>query len=109
MNALPTRSLVMALVAMLFGTHARSGVTVLVDIYCDLSDTEDASIRAPDVVLVGDLASPKNAVYTGTPILAVEIRGTQSTMGAPLGAAPSSAPKPPSKRYLEEKVKLYLE
>jgi hypothetical protein len=42
-------------------------------------------------VLVGDLASPKNEAYRGRPVLAVEIRGTQS------------------KRYLEEKVKLYLE
>jgi hypothetical protein len=48
-------------------------------------------VRAPDVVLVGDLAKPKDAFYTGTPILAVEVRGTQS------------------KRYLEEKVKLYIE
>jgi Uma2 family endonuclease len=82
---------VMALLAMLFGTHARPGVTVLADVYCDLSDDESASLRAPDVALVGDLAVPKDAVYTGTPILAVEVRGTQS------------------KRYLEEKVKLYLE
>ena len=50
-----------------------------------------ASVRAPDVVLVGDLVQPKDAIYTGTPILAVEVRGTQS------------------KRNLEEKVKLYLE
>jgi hypothetical protein len=48
-------------------------------------------VRAPDVVLVGDLAGGKDDIYRGTPILAVEIRGTQS------------------KRYLEEKVKLYLE
>ncbi len=82
---------IMALLAMLFGTHARTGMTVLADVYCDLSDADAASLRAPDLVLVGDLASPKNAVYTGTPILAVEIRGTQS------------------KRYLEEKVQLYLE
>jgi hypothetical protein len=63
----------------------------MTDVYCDLSDPATASLRAPDVVLVGDLSAPKNEVYTGTPILAVEIRGTQS------------------KRYLEEKVKLYLE
>ncbi|MEI7894303.1 MAG: Uma2 family endonuclease [Myxococcales bacterium] len=50
-----------------------------------------ASSRAPDVALVGDLVRPKNQVYRGIPILAVEVRGTQS------------------KRYFEEKVKLYLE
>lgn len=43
------------------------------------------------MVLVRDLPSPKNEAYHGVPVLAVEIRGTQS------------------KRYLEEKVKLYLE
>ena len=41
--------------------------------------------------MVGDLSSPRNDAYRGTPLLAVEIRGTQS------------------RRYLEEKVKLYLE
>jgi Uma2 family endonuclease len=91
MGSKDIHGVVMALLAMLFGTHARAGVTVMADVYCDLSDAESASLRAPDVVLVGDLTSPKNEVYTGIPILAVEIRGTQS------------------KRYLEEKVKLYLE
>lgn len=91
MGSKDIHGLVMALIAMLFGTHVRSGVTVLADVYCDLSDAEGASLRAPDVVLVGDLTSPRNEVYTGIPILAVEVRGTQS------------------KRYLEEKVKLYLE
>ena len=83
--------IVMALLAALFRTHARPGVTVMTDVYCDLSDAAEASVRAPDVVLVGDLATPRAAAYTGTPLLAVEVRGTQS------------------KRYLEEKVKLYLE
>lgn len=83
--------IVMALLAALFRTHARTGVTVMTDVYCDLSDATGASLRAPDVVLVGDLHAPKNEVYAGTPILAVEVRGTQS------------------KRYLEEKVKLYVE
>lgn len=83
--------IVMALLATLFRTHARLGITVMTDVYCDLSDATSKSIRAPDVVVVPDLAAPKNDVYSGTPILAVEIRGTQS------------------KRYLEEKVKLYLE
>jgi hypothetical protein len=63
----------------------------MTDVYCDLSDAQGPSLRAPDVVLVGDLSAPKNEAYTGTPILAVEVRGTQS------------------KRYLEEKVALYLD
>jgi hypothetical protein len=94
MGSKDIHGIVMAVLAKLLGTHARRGVTVMTDVYCDLSDASDpgaASIRAPDVVLVGDLAKPKDAIYTGTPILAVEVRGTQS------------------KRYLEEKVKLYLE
>ena len=83
--------IVMAVLAKLFGIHARPGTTVMTDVYCDLSDASAASVRAPDVVLVGDLTQPKDTIYTGTPILAVEVRGTQS------------------KRYLDEKVKLYLE
>jgi hypothetical protein len=58
---------------------------------CDLSDPSGASVRAPDVVVVGDVEKPRDDFYRGTPLLAVEVRGTQS------------------KRYLEEKVKLYLE
>jgi Uma2 family endonuclease len=91
MGSKDVHGIVMALIAALFRTHARPGVTVMTDVYCDLSDAEASSLRAPDVVLVGDLSAPKNEVYTGTPVLAVEVRGTQS------------------KRYLEEKVKLYLE
>jgi hypothetical protein len=91
MGSKDIHGIVMALLAALFRTHARAGVTVMNDVYCDLSDVESASLRAPDVVMVGDLSAPRNAVYTGTPILAVEVRGTQS------------------KKYLEEKVKLYLE
>ena len=82
---------VVALLGALFHRHARAGLTVMLDVYCDLGDAEGASLRAPDVVLVGDLPVPRSAVYKGTPILAVEVRGTQS------------------KRYLDEKVKLYLE
>jgi hypothetical protein len=77
--------------AALFRTHARDGLTVMMDVYCDLSDATGPSLRVPDVTLVGDLSTPRNDYYRGTPILAVEVRGTQS------------------KRYLEEKVKLYLE
>jgi hypothetical protein len=83
--------IVMALLAALFRTHARPELTVMSDVYCDLSDDEGPSLRAPDVVIVSGLSAPKNEAYHGTPVLAVEIRGTQS------------------KRYLDEKVKLYLE
>jgi hypothetical protein len=91
MGSKDIHGIVMALLAALFRTHARPGLTVMTDVYCDLSDPSGASLRAPDVVLVGDLEKPKDDFYRGTPILAVEVRGTQS------------------KRYLEEKVKLYLE
>ena len=83
--------ILMALIAALFRTHARSGLTVMTDVYCDLSDAEGASLRAPDVALVSGLTKPKDDFFRGTPIVAVEIRGTQS------------------KKYLDEKVKLYLE
>jgi hypothetical protein len=91
MGSKDIHGVLMALLAALLRTHARPGLTVMTDVYCDLSDAEGPSLRAPDVVLVGDLSKPKNEAYTGTPILAIEVRGTQS------------------KRYLEEKVKLYLE
>jgi Uma2 family endonuclease len=91
MGSKDIHGILMALLAALFRTHARRGLTVMTDVYCDLSDAEGPSLRAPDVVLVSDLATPRNEAYTGTPVLAVEVRGTQS------------------KRYLEEKVQLYLE
>jgi hypothetical protein len=77
--------------AALFRTHARAGLTVMMDVYCDLSDAAGLSLRVPDVVLVGDLSALRNDFYRGTPVLAVEVRGAQS------------------KAYLEEKVKLYVE
>ena len=83
--------IVMALLAALFRTHARSDLTVMTDVYCDLTDETGPSLRAPDVALVSGLRKPRNEVFQGTPILAVEVRGTQS------------------KKYLEEKVELYLE
>ncbi len=83
--------ILMALIASLFRTHARQGLTVMTDVYCDLTDEEGPSLRAPDVALVSGLTKPKDDFFRGTPIIAVEIRGTQS------------------KKYLEEKVKLYLE
>jgi hypothetical protein len=91
MGSKDIHGIIMAIMAALFRTHARGGLTVMTDVYCDLSDEAGTSLRAPDVVLVGDLSSPRNEAYRGVPILAVEIRGTQS------------------KRYLEEKVKLYLD
>ena len=91
MGSKDIHGILMALFAALFRTHARPGLTVMSDVYCDLSDAEGPSLRAPDVVLVRGLSTPKNEAFAGTPILAVEVRGTQS------------------KRYLEEKVKLYLE
>ncbi|MFT3774709.1 MAG: Uma2 family endonuclease [Minicystis sp.] len=91
MGSKDIHGIVMAIVAALFRNHARDGLSVMTDVYCDLSDAEGPSLRAPDVVLVRDLVTPRNEAYRGTPVLAVEIRGTQS------------------KRYLEEKVKLYLE
>ncbi len=91
MGSKDIHGIIMTILGALFRTHARLGMTVMTDVYCDLSDPTAVSVRAPDVVLVGDLAKPKDENYTGTPILAVEVRGTQS------------------KRYLEEKVKLYLD
>jgi len=83
--------ILMALIATLFHMHARQGLTVMMDVYCDLTDDEGPSLRAPDVALVSGLTKPKDDFFRGTPIIAVEIRGTQS------------------KKYLEEKVKLYVE
>jgi len=91
MGSKDIHGILMALLAALFRTHARPSLTVMSDVYCDLSDAEGPSLRAPDVALVSGLSTPKNEAFAGTPILAVEVRGTQS------------------KRYLEEKVKLYLE
>ncbi|MEI7892349.1 MAG: Uma2 family endonuclease, partial [Myxococcales bacterium] len=90
MGSRDIHGVIMAIVAALFRNHARDGMSVMTDVYCELSDDEGPSLRAPDVVLVRDLVNPRNDVYRGTPVLAVEVRGTQS------------------KRYLEEKVKLYL-
>lgn len=83
--------ILMALITALFRTHARRGITVMTDVYCDLSDPDSPSLRAPDIALVSGLERPRDDVFRGVPIVAVEVRGTQS------------------KRYLDEKVKLYLE
>ena len=91
MGSKDIHAIVMALVTALFAVHARDGITTMTDVYCDLTDDSGESLRAPDVVLVRDLFMPQNEAYRGIPVLAVEVRGTQS------------------KRYLEEKVKLYLD
>ena len=91
MGSKDIHGIVMALFAKLFGIHVAEGITVMTDVYCDLSDEQDQSFRAPDVVVVRDLQKPRDAAYEGIPVVAVEIRGTQS------------------KKYLEEKVRLYLD
>jgi Uma2 family endonuclease len=91
MGSKDVHGIVMALLTALFRTHARAELTVMTDVYCDLSVPDEASVRAPDVVLVGGLSGGRNDIYRGRPILAVEVRATQS------------------KRYLEEKVRLYVE
>ncbi len=75
----------------LFGTHAQAGITVMLDVYCDLSDEQGQSFRGADVIVAADLQKPRNAAYQGTPVVAVEIRGTRS------------------KTYLDEKMRLYFE
>lgn len=91
MGSRDIHGILVALITALFRTHARPGLTVMTDVYCDLSDATGPSLRAPDVALVSGLTRPKDDFFRGTPLVAVEVRGTQS------------------KRYLEEKVKLYLE
>jgi hypothetical protein len=91
MGSKDVHGIVMALLAALLRTHARRGITVMTDVYCDLSVPGEPSLRAPDVAVVSGLGKPRNENFTGTPILAVEVRGTQS------------------KKYLEEKVELYVE
>ncbi len=75
----------------LFRNHARDDYSVMSDVYCVLDDERGASRRAPDTVLVKQVVNPKGDPYRGIPILAVEIRATQS------------------KKNLDEKVVLYLE
>src|SRR5262249_44537172 len=48
MGSKDIHGIVMALLAALFRTHARAGITVMTDVYCELSDAESESIRAPD-------------------------------------------------------------
>lgn len=90
MGSQDLHAVVMALISALFRTHARRGLRTMTDVYCDLTDDLGPSVRAPDVVLVEAAGPPRGDFVRVTPILAVEVRGTQS------------------KKYLEEKVKLYL-
>lgn len=91
MGSKDIHGIVTSILVTLFRNHARPGLTVMTDVYCDLSDATAESLRAPDVVLVGGLSKPKDDFFRSKPILAVEVRATQS------------------KRHLEEKVRLYLE
>jgi Uma2 family endonuclease len=84
-------SIVMSILGNLFSTHVRDGYSVLTDIHCVLDDARGESRRAPDVVIALEIKDPKNEALRGIPVLAVEIRATES------------------KKHIEEKVKLYLE
>lgn len=84
-------AIVMVLLSALFHLHVRRGYSVLSDIHCVLDDAFGQSRRAPDVAIAHEVTNPKGDALYGTPVLAVEIRATQS------------------RKYLEEKVKLYIE
>jgi hypothetical protein len=85
-------SAVMLLLGALFRMHAREDYDVYADVYCELIDRDGSlSLRAPDVVLAKSVQRLKDGPFQGIPVLAIEIRATQS------------------KRQLEEKVNLYLE
>lgn len=85
-------SVLMFLLGALFRTHAREDHDVYADVYCELIGGDGSlSLRAPDVVLAKSVRRLKDGPFQGIPVLAIEIRATQS------------------KRQLEEKVKLYLE
>ncbi len=91
MSAKDIHSIVMMLLGALFYNHTRRGYEALCDVYCELSDEKGPSLRAPDVVLVHEIKSPQGDAIMTTPLLAVEVRATQS------------------KKHLAEKVELYLE
>jgi len=84
-------SIVMTVLGGLFLTHVRDGYTILTDIHCVLDDALGPSRRAPDVVIAHRIKNPKNEPLRGTPVLAVEVRATES------------------KKHLDEKVQLYIE
>jgi Uma2 family endonuclease len=95
MSAKLEHCVVMGMLTTLFNTHARDDVKALPDVYCDLTDDKGPSLRAPDVVIVQgvqpDPNDPSGGPVRGIPLLAVEIRATQS------------------KKQLAEKIKLYVE
>jgi Uma2 family endonuclease len=92
MSSHEIHSIIMFLLGTLFRTHARDGLSVMGDVYCELvEDDGSLSLRAPDVVLGKCVKRLKDGPFQGIPILAVEIRATQS------------------KKQLEEKVKLFIE
>ena len=84
-------SIVIGILTNLFGSHLRDGYSVMPDIHCVLDDALGKSRRVPDVVIARTIKNPKNEALHGIPVLAVEVRATES------------------KKHLEEKVKLYLE
>lgn len=84
-------SILMFLLGALFRTHVRDGYNVLGDVYCELIDEGGLSLRAPDVVIAKAVKRLKDGPLQGVPVLAIEIRATQS------------------KKQLDEKVKLYIE
>src|SRR5580698_8450561 len=47
MGSRDVHGIIMAIVARLFGTHAREGLTTMTDVYCELSDEAGESLRAP--------------------------------------------------------------
>lgn len=75
----------------LFGTHTHDAYQVMCDVYYELIDEGGLSLRAPDVVIAKAIKLLQDGPVRRTPILAVEIRATQS------------------KSQVQEKVKLYLE
>lgn len=83
--------IVIPLIATFLLTHARRNLRAAIDVYCDLTDEHGPSVRSPDVVLVDAAAASSDDFIRVVPILAVEVRATQS------------------KKHLDEKVGLYLE
>jgi len=83
--------IVIPLVLTFLRTHARRYLRAAVDTYCDLTDDHGPSVRAPDVILVEDTTPSPHDFVRIVPVLAVEVRATQS------------------KPHLDAKVALYLE
>lgn len=90
MGSKDLHAVVMAIITALFRCHAIRGLRTMTDVYCDLTDALGPSVRAPDVVLVDGTGPLRDDFVRVTPVLAVEVRATQS------------------KKHIEEKVSLYL-